>query len=113
MTSPMTWITSGSKTPCYLRKSFRLERPVAGASARVSGLGQFNFYLNGERVGDSVLDPGWTDYNKLVQFAEYDVTAYLRPGDNALGLELGNGWYIWDDSFGYGFRFPAFMPPER
>ncbi|MBR1497981.1 MAG: family 78 glycoside hydrolase catalytic domain [Oscillospiraceae bacterium] len=106
------WITSGAKTPCYLRKEFSIDKAVAAATVRVCGLGQFNFYLNGRRVGENVLDPGWTDYNKAAQYLSFDVSEYLRPGKNALGLELGNGWYLWDTDFGYGFHFPPFMPPN-
>lgn len=112
MMVPTAWITSGAKTPCYLRRRFHIDRPVASAAARVCGLGQFIFHINGTRVDDRVLDPGWTDYDRYVQFVDFDVTPLLRPGDNALGLELGNGWYLWDEAFGYGFRFPSFMPPN-
>ena len=62
-----SWVTAGTKTPFYLRKAFTVRGKVKNAQALVTGLGQFNFYLNGEKVGDHFLDPGWTDYRKVVQ----------------------------------------------
>jgi len=75
------------------RKEFAVGKPVRRARAYVSGLGYYELRLNGERVGDHVLDPGWTAYRKRVLYATYDVTAMLRPGPNAVGAILGNGWY--------------------
>ncbi len=106
-----TWITNGTASPFYARKEFILDRPVARAEARVCGLGQFVFWLNGHKVGDHELDPGWTDYRKLVQYVAFDVTDLLRQGENALGAEVGNGWYIKTDEH-YTFAFPPFMPPN-
>jgi len=48
---------------------------------------------NGEKIGDHVLDPGTTDYNKRVLYETYDVTDYLKAGTNAVGVMLGNGWF--------------------
>ena len=59
----------------------------------MSGLGYYELRLNGRRVGDRVLDPGWTDYSKRVLYSTYDVTAQLKPGRNAVGAMLGRGWY--------------------
>lgn len=106
-----TWITNGTASPFYARKKFALDRPIARAEARVCGLGQFVFWLNGHKVGDHELDPGWTDYRKLVQYVAFDVTDLLRQGENALGAEVGNGWYIKTDEH-YTFAFPPFMPPN-
>lgn len=75
------------------RKEFRLEKPLARARAYVTGLGHYELRLNGERVGDHVLDPGWTTYPKRVLYSTYDVTRHLKPGPNAAGVMLGNGWY--------------------
>ncbi len=75
------------------RKSFRVERPVRSARLYISGLGYYEAYLNGERVGDQVLDPGWTDYRDRIFYSTYDVTPLLTRGENALGAMLGNGWY--------------------
>ncbi|MBI4323675.1 MAG: family 78 glycoside hydrolase catalytic domain [Chloroflexi bacterium] len=76
-----------------LRKEFTVEKPVARARAYVSGLGYYELRLNGRRVGDHALDPGWTTYSKRVLYSTYDVTPYMKEGRNAVGIMLGNGWY--------------------
>ena len=106
------WITSHSRQPFYLRRAFTLEKPPVSAELSVCGLGQYNAFLNGSRVGDGYLEPAWTDYDKLVLYRRFEVSGLLREGKNALALEVGNGWYIWDQSFGYSFHFPPFMPPN-
>ena len=78
------WITNRTKAPFYLRREFTIEKPIGSAVLRVCGLGQFNAYLNGKRVGDHALDPAWTDYNKLAQYVTYDVTELLRSGNDVL-----------------------------
>ena len=77
----------------YLRKEFTLEREVARARLYITARGLYECSLNGEPVGDSVFAPGWTDYRKRIQYQVHDVTALLRPGANALGAILGDGWY--------------------
>ena len=106
------WITNRTARPFYARAEFTVEKPLKEATARVVGLGQFNFFLNGEKVSDHVLDPGWTDYDKAVQYVDFDITGALREGANGVGIEVGNGWFLWDQDFGYGFHFPPFMPPN-
>ncbi len=76
-----------------LRKAFRVRKPVARARAYVTGLGYYELYLNGRKVGDHVLDPTWTAYEDRVFYATYDVTERLERGDAAVGIMLGNGWY--------------------
>jgi alpha-L-rhamnosidase len=76
-----------------LRKEFTVRKPIARARAYISGLGYYELRLNGQRVGDHVLDPGWTTYSKRILYSTYDVTAQLRQGRNAIGIMLGNGWY--------------------
>ena len=75
-----------------LRKGFKVTGPVKRARIYVSGLGYHELWLNGGRVGDHLLDPAWTCYDKRVLYATHDVTALLHDGDNALGVMLGNGW---------------------
>lgn len=106
------WITDGSGHPFYTRKNIMLRGPVQNASAKVCGLGQFVFSVNGHKAGDHELDPGWTDYRKVIEYVTFDVTDLLHEGDNALGAEIGNGWFLMDDAGGYSFRFPPFMPPN-
>ena len=106
------WITAGTDTPFYARKEIELTNVPQKATACVCGLGQFNFYVNGEKVSDHVLDPAWTDYNKVVYYVKFDITGYLKKGKNVLAAEVGNGWYLADKSGGYFFHFPSFMPPN-
>ena len=106
------WVTNHTDRPFYLRRSFSLREEPESAELCCCGLGQFNAFLNGEKVGDSFLDPAWTDYDKLVLFCRFNVREILCAGANALVLEVGNGWYNWDQSFGYSFHFPPFMPPN-
>ena len=75
------------------RKVFDVESKVVSAKAWVCGLGHFDFYLNGRKVGDHFLDAGWTKYDKEVEYVEFDVTAMLRKGKNVAGVMLGNGFY--------------------
>lgn len=76
-----------------LRKEFNVEGRVTRALLLVSGLGQYEFHVNGVKVGDRELTPGWSDYRKTIFYDTYDVTSMLRGGANALGIMLGNGMY--------------------
>ncbi len=105
------WISGKSQAPFYARRQFNIEQRVDKAIAKVCGLGQFVFYINGRKVSDHELDPGWTNYDKLVQYVSFDVTKYLQTGPNVLGAEVGNGWFIKEDK-PYTFSFPDFMPPN-
>lgn len=105
------WITNGTAKPFYARKELTLDKAVKRAEAKVCGLGQFQFYINGKKAGDHELDPAWTDYRKLIYYVTFDVTDMLRPGKNVIGAEVGNGWFIKCDEH-YTFTFPGFMPPN-
>jgi len=76
-----------------LRHEFVVTKPVKTALAYVCGLGYHELYLNGERLGDHVLDPGQTSYDVRAFYVTHDVTDSLRRGDNAIGIWLGNGFY--------------------
>lgn len=76
-----------------LRKTFRIEKPVKQATIFISGLGHFDLSLNGTKVGDHVLDPGWTQYDKQALYVPLDITHQLKRGSNTLGVMLGNGFY--------------------
>ena len=106
------WISDKSGKPFYAKKILDINKPVKHVSAKVCGLGQFNFYVNGVKVSDHILDPGWTDYHKTVQYVTFQIEHLLKAGTNILGFEVGNGWYLWDKSEGYSFAFPEFMPPN-
>ena len=77
----------------HLRRSFTLAGPVASARLHVTALGLYEARLNGRRVGDAFLTPGWTDYRRRVLYQAYDVTGLLHEGENVLGAILGDGWY--------------------
>ncbi|MFI5138258.1 MAG: family 78 glycoside hydrolase catalytic domain [Sphingobacteriales bacterium] len=93
------WITPGftedsAKRPSPLfRKGFALHKKIAMATAYITAHGLYEAQINGHRVGDAYLTPGWTSYNKRLQYQAYDVTGLLRQGENAVGAEIGNGWY--------------------
>jgi len=77
----------------YLRREFSVEKKVRHATAYVCGLGLFELYLNGDKVGDDVLSPAISEYDKRAFYLTYDVTKQLKRGDNAMGVILGNGRY--------------------
>ena len=73
----------------YLRKSFTLNSSIQHAVLYATALGLYEAHINGQRVGDHVLAPDWTDYRKRVRYQAYDVTALLKRGDNAIGALAG------------------------
>ena len=77
----------------HFRKSFDLDKRIARARLYISGLGYHEVYLNGEKVSDFRLEPGWTQFAKTVYYNVHDVTGHLESGRNVLGVILGNGWY--------------------
>ncbi len=76
-----------------LRKTFVLTEIPETARIYATGLGLYELYLNGERIGDQLFTPGWTSYHHRLQYQTYDVSGLLRTGTNVLGAVLGNGWY--------------------
>jgi len=89
-----------------LRKEFDAPKKVRLAMAHYAGLGLSELYLNGAKVGDHVLSPGLTDYDKHVLYETFDVTRQIAQGRNAIGLMLGNGRY-------YAPRGPGAEPATR
>ncbi len=75
------------------RRQFNLSKKIKSASVYVTAHGMYELQLNGKRVGDAYLAPGWTSYNKRLQYQMYDVTAMINKGGNAVGAMVGNGWY--------------------
>ena len=78
----------------YLRKEFMLQKQFVAARLYATAIGLYECYLNGVRVGDALLTPGWTDYFQRIQYQVYDVTELLRPSVNAFGMILGDGWGV-------------------
>jgi alpha-L-rhamnosidase len=76
------------------RKNFAVKKQLNKATVYISGLGQFEMHLNGDKVGDHFLDPTWTEYKKEAMYVTFDVTKQLKPGENAIGVMLGNGFYF-------------------
>jgi alpha-L-rhamnosidase len=78
----------------YLRKDFATDQPIHRATLYICGLGLYEAYVNGRRVGRAELAPTPTDYNITVKYNAYDVTSLLRRGNNAVGVVLGNGRFV-------------------
>jgi len=77
----------------YFRKEFETSKKVVAATAYITAHGMYEAMINGKRIGNSYLTPGWTSYNKRLQYRAYDVTDLLNKGSNAVGVTIGNGWY--------------------
>lgn len=84
------------------RKEFKLSEKVKSARMYVSGLGLYEAYLNGNKIGNHQLDPAFTRYDKTVLYATYDITSALKE-ENAIGVMLGNGWYNMFSKATWGF----------
>ncbi|HMJ68237.1 MAG TPA: glycoside hydrolase family 78 protein [Cyclobacteriaceae bacterium] len=81
------------RTGPIFRKEFGASKKVASATAFITAQGLYEAFINGNRVGDSYLTPGWTSYNKRLQYQQYDVTKMITSGNNAIGISSGSGWY--------------------
>lgn len=84
---------SESKGLPIFRKSFTVDRAVKRVLVHVCGLGHYELFLNGRKVGDRFLDPAWSVYEKTVYHTTYDVTSLIRRGENVFGVMLGKGFY--------------------
>jgi alpha-L-rhamnosidase len=98
------WISDpeDSESP-LLRREFLVKAALSRATIHVSGLGQYELFANGKKVGNDVLSPGWTKYDRTVLYDTRDLTPFLHPGPNAIGLVLGKGMYRVD-----GTRYTKF-----
>lgn len=104
------WMPSSDINAPIMRKSVNVGKEVKRARLYATARGAYWFYINGQRVGDGYLNPGWTDFRHRIMYNTYDVTQMLRQGNNALGIELGHGWFcddfgwagaMWGDQYGY------------
>ena len=84
------WIPDSVKK---LNHDFDVTSPIKSARLYATALGSYEMYLNGKRVGDQVLAPGWTDYREHVKYQTYDVTSMLATGKNSIDALLAPGWY--------------------
>ncbi len=93
------WIEAGfsedtiQRPSSLFRKEFNASKRIQSATAYITAHGMYEACINGKRVGDFYLTPGWTSYNKRLQYQAYDVTNLVIPGNNAVGVTSGNGWY--------------------
>jgi alpha-L-rhamnosidase len=103
-----TWIAPGYTEDAAMRpsplfrKQFPLTQKISAARLYITAQGLYCAFINGKRVGDSYLTPGWTSYTKRLQYQVYDVTTHLSNGNNAIGVMLGSGWFrghlAWDNN---------------
>lgn len=100
------WITDShdkefEPAPLF-RKEFRVPSNIVSARAYVSGTGYYEMFINGKRVGENFLDPGYTHFDKRILYVTHDITSLVRKGDNTVAAVLGNGFYncqskaVWD-----------------
>jgi alpha-L-rhamnosidase len=93
------WIESGSPAdtvngPAQLfRKQFNTGKKIISATAFITSHGIYEAFINGKRVGDAFLTPGWTSYTKRLQYQVYDVSNLMTKGSNTIGVHIGSGWY--------------------
>jgi alpha-L-rhamnosidase len=109
------WIPDSVKA---LRRAFTVSAPIKSARLYATALGAYEMFLNGKRVGDQVLAPGWTDYRERVYYQTYDVTKLVSEGQNAIGALLAPGWYStsleWlQQPNNYGLTPPALLAQLR
>ena len=81
--------TSGT----FVSREFALDAVPAETTLRISALGLYRAFINGQRVGDDLLTPGWTCYDDRIAYQAYDVAKLLQAGDNRIEIWLGDGWY--------------------
>jgi alpha-L-rhamnosidase len=75
------------------RKEFSAVKKIISATAFITAHGMYEAFVNGKKIGDAFLTPGWTSYHKRLQYQTYDVTPLLNKGTNAIGVDIGSGWY--------------------
>ena len=95
---------SDERRPSLVRRGFDVREGLVRARLYATAHGVYEAELNGERVGDDTLSPGWTVYGQRLRYYTYDVTGLVRPGANALGAWLGDGWYRGRLGWRGGFR---------
>jgi alpha-L-rhamnosidase len=83
----------GSRPVYQLRRVFEVEQVPVSVELKISAHGIYTAFLNGQRVGNDEMTPGYTEYSVRTQFQSYDVTELLTPGRNVLVVELADGWY--------------------
>jgi alpha-L-rhamnosidase len=102
------WIESGllsdtvNGPALMFRRTFTAGKKIKSATAFITVHGMYEGFINGKKIGDAFLTPGWTSYNKRLQYQVYDVTSMMGKGENAIGVMVGSGWYrtplAWNDN---------------
>jgi alpha-L-rhamnosidase len=92
-------------SPLTLRRPFELDAPLVRARVHVTSQGIYQLWLNGARVGDEELNPGWTDYRDRILYQSFDVTEHVRMGENVLAAIVAGGW--WSGYVGFDRRRQA------
>ena len=95
---------SDDRRPALVRREFHLSGEPVSARLYASAHGLYEAEINGRRVGDDAMSPGWTAYSRRLRYYTYDVTSHLRAGPNAIGAWLGDGWYRGRLGWRGGFR---------
>jgi alpha-L-rhamnosidase len=95
-----------------LRHEFQTSTEIKRASVYLAGLGFFDLYLNGAKVGDHIMDPALTEYSKRILYVTFDVTGQIRPGQNALGVVLGNGRFFAPRGKNHEVKFKNYGCPK-
>ncbi|KAH6672499.1 bacterial alpha-L-rhamnosidase-domain-containing protein [Halenospora varia] len=96
---------NGSLRPTLFMKAFQVEKEIKKARLYITAYGVYEASINGEKVGNEVLAPGWTSYKHRLTYETHDVTSLLRKGENGIGVEVADGWYCGRLGFNGGRRF--------
>ena len=91
MVHPLSDGGVGTPAP-FLEKRFQLQQVTGGEVLRISALGLYRCFINGQRVGEDLLTPGWTCYDKRLSYQTYEVGQLLKAGDNVIDIWLADGW---------------------
>ncbi len=91
------WISDGEsvnhRPASYFRKEFKLKKKIKTACAYITAGGLYELSINGEKVSDEMLNPMYTRFDKRNLYSTFDISSFLKNGQNVVGVELGNGWY--------------------
>jgi len=108
---PRSWATMYNAPPLQLRRSIDLAAAPREATLYITSRGVYRATINGIRIGQDELTPGWTDYRQVIEYQAYDVTETLAAGANALAVEVADGW--WSGYLGYNTRSHADQYGDR
>jgi alpha-L-rhamnosidase len=99
------WLLKEAQPVLQLRRTLEAREGLVRARLHATAKGVYRAAINGVRVGDDELAPGWTDYRSRITYQSHDVTALIRPGQNVLSALVGDGW--WSGFLGFDARHQA------